>query len=150
MQLVYATESLLFDVEEYDNILNLDFVPDERNDQPIYMNWGVFRKLEEQNRCVTFTARNGRDKLLGFVIYIVYNHLHYKDTMIATCDTLCVDPEFRGHGIATGMMKFAEPKLIDYCATKIIHMSRHMPDTSGMFIKQGYSIIETAFCKTVG
>ena len=149
MQIVHAIESLHFMSDEFDNLLATFHAAENPHQEPMDMDWPVYRELEDGGSILVFTARDGRDKLIGVVMYIVCFHLHHKTSKYGTCDIMCVNPQYRGQGIASGLMEVAENKLKSVGVTKLVHMSKSNYDVVPLFKKKGFLAIETAYIKEV-
>jgi len=72
--------------------------------------WDVYRAMGKQNRLITFTVRED-STLIGYSIFILANHHHYKATSLAENDILYLKPEFR-----KGLTGY---RFIKYCVEKL-------------------------------
>lgn len=65
-----------------------------------------YRKLEAGGALRIFTAReNGI--IIGYALFVVQHHLHYKDVKIASNDIVFVDPARRGHWLGIKLLRHA-------------------------------------------
>jgi len=147
MQPYLAVEKKLND--EFDALLATYWNAENPEHEPLDMDWPMYNTLADDDRCFTFTARDGRDNLVGALMYVVTKHPHHKTMTIAACDIICVNPKFRGQGIGSKLIVYAEPKLIALGAKQIVHMHKHIYDTQPLTVPLGYEPIETALRKKV-
>lgn len=110
------------------------------------MNWAAYTELNEAGGIVLLTARDG-DKLIGFVMYHVFPHLHHMGVINAACDIIAVDVDARGQGIARALMAHAEPVLRNRGVQYITHQFRTCYDTEPLFPKLGYKLFEQGYLK---
>jgi GNAT superfamily N-acetyltransferase len=114
---------------------------------PLMVNWRAYIELNNQDRVKLYTVR---DKTLrGFVMYMVYPHLHHVDTINAECVALIVHLDERGRGLGRALMQYAEPKLKDLGVRYITHHFRTCYDAQPLFPKLGYKLVEHAYLKDI-
>lgn len=114
---------------------------------PYEFRWEVYRHARSTT---LVTARSVQSAaLLGFALYLHYDHPHHNGFRLADCDTLAVSPEARGRGIGRGLMAYAEPLLKDRGARRIIHRHRLVYGDNALFPKLGYRPEEVAFFKDI-
>ena len=68
-------------------------------DIPLDPDYEKYKQMEESGSLRCFTAR-AQGKLVGYSVYFVQTHLHYKQTLYAMQDLMYIDPEYRGRGMA--------------------------------------------------
>lgn len=68
--------------------------------------WDKYRMMGKQNNLITYTIRDN-EVLIGYNIFIITNHHHYKNTIIAENDILYLKLEYR--------KGFTGYKFIKYC-----------------------------------
>ncbi len=89
--------------------------------------WDAYSDLEKVGCLKIFTARE-EDKLIGYFVVIVRNHIHYKDHLFAANDIIYVSPEYRKGMVGAKLIKFAEKCLKeDGVSVLIINTKRHKP-----------------------
>jgi GNAT superfamily N-acetyltransferase len=109
------------------------------------MDWRAYIQLQDAGALVLFTART--DKLLGFVMYHVHEHLHHVGSINAACDILAVHMDARRHGVGRKLMEFAEPVLRSMGATHVTHQFRTCYTAKPLFPRLGYKLIEYGYMK---
>ena len=67
-----------------------------------------YYRLEEEGALRCFTARDDEGTPIGYVVFFLRPHMHYKDTLWAYMDILYVDPNHRGAKVPINLIKFAE------------------------------------------
>ena len=112
---------------------------------PLNFNWRAYIQLNDSGSLKLFTART--DKLLGFALYHVHEHLHHIGSVNAACDTLAVHVDARRHGVGRKLMEFAEPVLRSLGVTHITHQFRTCYTAKPLFPKLGYKLIEYGYLK---
>ena len=95
-----ATAQTLFD-EHYEEIARNKHVMVLKPDEETY------RKSEEMGTIFILSARQG-DKLIGYSVNFVTNHLHYADLRIAQNDLLFISKEHRGGRIGLKLIRETE------------------------------------------
>lgn len=68
-------------------------------DIPLEPDWDMYQKLEEMSILNIFSARLEDNTLVGYAIYLVRPHIHYKSCVIAQQDILFITKEHRGQGM---------------------------------------------------
>lgn len=115
---------------------------------PLDFDWAFYLSLEAMNKFVLIVARDD-EKLVGFVTYSVTLHPQYKTTMYAICNTLAVKIGYRGQGIASKLVKAAEPYLKLYNVKRMVHGFRTVYDKTPLFEKAGFTLIEKHYEKVL-
>jgi len=113
---------------------------------PIDIAWDKLQRLEEEGHTLTVGAIDDVS-LIGFVLYLIINHLHHQTVKIALCDILAVSPNHRGRGIGRALMKHAEPLLCNEGVKQVAHGFRTCYDEEPLFPKLGYRLIEQTYAK---
>lgn len=116
---------------------------------PLNMDWQTYKQLEAVGVLYTYTARDGRDALVGMVMYNVVMHPHHAGHRFAECDIICVNPANRGQGIGRGLMQYAEVNLKALGVSEIVHRHKLNYEVPPLFLTQGYEAVETVYRKKV-
>lgn len=112
------------------------------------MNWRAIQELERNDKLCIFCARI-EDKLVGFAMYVLMKHLHHASTLWALCDILAVNPDERGKGIASAIVKHAENKFRYSGVDMMVHGYRTIYDTEPLFGKLGFTCREHVYMKAL-
>ena len=89
-------------VPHYDEVARYQ---DKVDLDPIYSS---YYDLEEQGFLCIITARDKFNKLVGYTIYMMHEHMHYSNHVVANNDLSYLDPKYRGKGMAAKMYQEAE------------------------------------------
>jgi len=116
---------------------------------PLIFDWPAYKTLEDAYRTRLFVARH-EGRVVGFVLYLVSQHLHHADNLFAHCDMLGVHPDTRGSGIGRRLVEYALTFLRRQGVTHVIHMHRSMYEqTTPLFAKLGFEPVEIAYMKAL-
>ena len=149
MQLILATENITEIEEEFEALVDLLWIEENPGRVVHAIDWPVYRALVNLGMCKTFTARNGRDVLVGLAAYVVIMHPHHLGHKVAECDMIKVNAEFRGLGIGRQLISYAEPLLIADGVQEIVHRHKLTSNTKPLFPSLGYEAVETVYRKKV-
>ena len=58
-----------------------------------------------------YTVRNETNQLVGYAVFFMRKHLHYKGHSWAANDIICVHPDYRDGKIGTNLVQFWEQDL---------------------------------------
>lgn len=123
--------------------------PAHTNQPPYDFNWPVFRAVQNAGMLCITTARDSEDTLCGAALYIVTEHLHHKNWIIAECDTLAVDHAKRNQGIARNLYQFTEALLKERGVSLVINRFRVCYDVQPLFPKLGFRLAEQVYMKDI-
>jgi GNAT superfamily N-acetyltransferase len=116
---------------------------------PINTDWDMMQKIEDSDMGLAIAATVGK-QLLGFAIYLVFNHAHHKGVKFGSCDIIAVDPEYRGRGIAQAIIKHAEVVLRDHGVLYMTHGFRLVYNCKPLFAGLGFKAEEIMYIKQIG
>jgi len=119
-----------------------------RGQPPLEMDWQVYANIEKAGNLTIYTARMG-NVLVGFAMYLTGYHAQHKGMKFALCNTLAVDPDFRGQGIGTKLVKHAETDFRMSGVGMMIHGFRMVYNTEPLFPKLGFTEIERMYMKVL-
>ena len=115
---------------------------------PIATVWSALKKIEQDGMLVTLGAVDDTGALLGYAIYLLFDHMHHRGVMFGACDILAVDKECRGVGIAKALVERAEIVLRELGVNYMTHGFRHVyKDKTPLFEKLGFKAEETTYIK---
>lgn len=92
----------------------------------VYMDWDAYFSMCDTGSYSFITARDidFGDKLVGYVGYVIRDSIVYEDITTAKMDCVFIDYDYRGNGIATDMIQFAEDVLSNL-GVSVVDMSMH-------------------------
>lgn len=113
---------------------------------PYDFNWSLYQSLSDAGQLVVVTARVG-ELLVGYAMYIVTHAAHHQTLLVAECDTLSVDIDFRGMGIAEKVYAYAETLLRQRGVKQVFNRYRVCYGTKPLFEKLGFHVTEHVYMK---
>lgn len=125
--------------EHYDELcVTKDFV--------LEPDYDAYRRMFSAGMLRTFTCRCDNE-LIGYIIFIIQPHLHYKSCNTAFEDVYYLKKEFRKGRIGIQLFKYAEDVLKQIGVNRIImHTKIHM-DNSKLFDYLGYKHTDKLYTK---
>ena len=115
----------------YDEIaLNKDVIP-------LDPDWDKYKKLFDLNQLAIFTVRD-EGKLVGYSIFFVTSHLHYKSTIYANNDLLYLHPNYRKGSLGIKLLKSSEIYLKQKGVAKIMWHIKFNKDFRVLLHRMGY------------
>jgi|SRR5580765_2536690 GNAT superfamily N-acetyltransferase len=114
----------------------------------LMMHWPFFLKLDKKKSLVLYTARD-EQKLVGVGMYLLMLHPQHYGMLTAICNTLGVNPDYRGKGIGTSIVKMAEMKFRDRGVKMLVHGHRTIYKTEPLFPKLGFVETDRMFTKVL-
>lgn len=112
--------------------------------------WEKYEILNNANKLHITTAREtGTGKLVGYVVYILDNCLHYKQVNMADGDIFWLDPEYRKGLTGVKLLKSAEKYLVGLGVNKIFNKVKLHKDVGKIFERLGYTPIERVYAKGI-
>ena len=73
--------------------------------------WSGYENLEKAGMLVIYTVRNETNQLVGYAVFFMRKHLHYKGHSWAANDIVWVHPDYRDGKIGTNLVQFWEQDL---------------------------------------
>ncbi|MDX2059922.1 MAG: hypothetical protein SFV24_19085 [Gemmatimonadales bacterium] len=110
--------------------------------------WNHYAALELAGRLVGFSLRKG-GHLVGYSVFFLGPHPHYKDTTIALNDVIFVIPEMRG-GAGGLLITTAEAELKALGVHVVSYHIKKCLDWGPLAERFGYEAVETNHWKYVG
>jgi len=80
-------------------------------DIPLDPEWPMYEALEKSQRLFIYTVRTDNGKLVGYAVFLLRNHLHYKKHIWALNDIVFVHPDYRDGRIGRRLVQFWEHDL---------------------------------------
>jgi GNAT superfamily N-acetyltransferase len=113
---------------------------------PVEPNYEAYRNMANAGMLRCFTCRNDAD-LIGYLIFIVSPHLHYKSCMTAIEDIYFVSKEYRKGRVGIKLFQYAEQVLKDRGVNRIVYHTKVHLDNSRLFEYLGYKMTDKVFSK---
>ena len=80
-------------------------------DIPLDPDWSGYENLEKAGMLVIYTVRNETNQLVGYAVFFMRKHLHYKSHSWAANDIVWVHPDYRDGKIGANLVQFWEQDL---------------------------------------
>ena len=97
----------------------------------------------------TITVRADKE-LIGYIIFCVHGHLHYRSCMTAFEDIYFVKKEYRKGRVGIRLFQYAEQVLKERGVNRIIVSTKVHLDNSRLFEYLGYKWTDKTFSKMLG
>lgn len=120
-----------------------------KDDVPLDPNWPAYAKLADTGILCAVTAR-AAGELVGYALFFVTPHLHYKSTMSATNDVLFLKKSHRKGAAGWVLIRAAEKVLRGMGAQRISWHVKVQHDFGVLLKRLGYDAEETMWGKFVG
>jgi len=149
-QLVYADVDGFAVLNEMDDLFPDHYeelcVTKEFDYEPDY---DAYKRLAQAGMLRCITCRNDAD-LIGYIIFFVSPHLHYKSCITATEDLYFVKKEFRKGRVGIKLFQYAEKVLKDRGVQRIVMHTKVHLDNTKLFEYLGYKQTDKVFSKILG
>lgn len=106
-----------------------------------------YKALENAKILEVHTARDG-DKLVGYSVWMVVNHLHYKKSVTASSDILYIHPEYRKGLLGYKFLKWTieeiktrSPQRILFHMKPFLDYGHLVERLGGHYFEKTYSIV---------
>lgn len=103
--------------------------------------------LDEAGHLATIVARQG-DRIVGYALFFLQAHPHYRHSVQALQDVVYVDPTVRHAGIGTALIETAERVLAARgCDVVYHHVKTVHPALGTLLERHGYEWVEKVYAK---
>ena len=117
------------------------------DDYELDPDWELYFTASATGKLVIFTARGGRNELIGYAAYAIHQNLHYRKIKTAVQDVLFLHPTRRGVMAGYRLIEFADKHLAELGVIEVMHHVKVKHDFGPMLIRQGYQLAEKVFSK---
>lgn len=121
----------------------------EQNTVKLDPDWASYDLLDASGVLCLVTARH-HGELVGYVVYLIVNSLHYKNLRVADCDLFWLDPTFRKGMAGVNLFRAAEVILTGENVNRVTNKVKLYHDVGRVFERMGYTPIERTYMKTLG
>lgn len=149
MTITYQREGLLPAMREAAVLLrdHYEEIAWRRDKIPLAPDDDRYLNLERAGVLRVYTARGPR--LIGYSVYMVSTHAHYKETLYANNDVLFIEKQARGT-VGLGLIRFAEAALkAEGVQVVMLHVKTYN-DWSPIAERMGYEATDRIFQKWIG
>ena len=98
--------------------------------------YDLYIKTEQAgfNKC--YIARDDNGKMIGYAVFFIKHHPHYKQSLMAVQDIIFIDPERRGVGLF--LIRFCDAELKKIGVQVVSHHVKFAHDFSKGLERMGY------------
>ena len=115
-------------------------------DFPLDPDYDAYRRLAKAGMLRCITCRMGGD-LIGYIVFTIQPHLHYRSCKTAFEDIYYVKKEFRKGRIGIKLFQYAERVLKEHGVNRIIMHTKIHLDNSRLFEYLGYKHTDKLYTK---
>lgn len=105
-------------------------------DIPLDPDYTAYLFLQKTGAIKSYSVRENDGKLIGYAVYFLRHHVHYKKTLYAIQDIVFIDPERRGSGLF--LIKFCDEELKKIGVNIVMHHIKIKHDWSKALERLGY------------
>lgn len=116
---------------------------------PLEPDYEAYRRIGQAGMLRTVTCR-ADGVLVGYIVFIVSPHLHYKSCATAIEDIYFVKKEYRKGRVGIRLFQYAEKVLKDRGVKRIVMHTKVHLDNSKLFEYLGYKWTDKVFSKMLG
>ena len=116
---------------------------------PLDVDWESYLSLEKTGSLLTITARQNQE-LIGYAIWFIRKHLHYKQTSWAYNDVIYLKKEHRLIGTGGQLVRICEQVLTEMGVEKIQWHVKSTMNWTKLLENMGYQTEEYVCGKYVG
>jgi L-amino acid N-acyltransferase YncA len=149
MTTVIAEERYADVIDEIKGLFELHWeeIALNKEDIPLDPDYSVYEALDRAGAMVICTVRNN-GRLIGYAVYFVRKHPHYRNHTWAVSDLFWVNPSYRDGRIGDNLFAFIEKTLTDK-GVHVMHTTCKTAHPAPAFLLQrrGHDKIEYGFSK---
>ena len=131
---------------EYDEVGQKDL-------ERLNVDWVRYRELDAAGKLATFIAKRGsgqRGCIVGYAVFVVQTHIHYKDALVAANSAVYVVPDARAGRVVLKLLRYAEIGLMGQGVKKVYYHVKREKDFGRLLEHLGYQNSERMFAKVLG
>ena len=118
----------------------------------LHVDWARYRELDAAGKLATFIAKRGTGPsgvIVGYAIFIVQTHIHYKDSLVAANSAVYVAPEARTGRVVLKLLQYAEIGLQTQGVRKVYYHVKRERDFGRLLDHLGYEDVERMYAKVL-
>ena len=113
---------------------------------PLDPDWEAYKTILDSGKLRFVTCKED-GKLIGYIIFFMMPHLHYKTCLTAFEDIYFLKKEYRKGRVGLKMFQFAEKLLKEQGVQRILYNTKVHSDNSSLFEYLGFTLIDKVFTK---
>lgn len=143
----YALESIESVWDEIHPLLEAHYVEIAHYpDIALAPDYAYYRNAQRLGKLRIFTSRVG-GRLVGYAIFFVNTHHHYKESLQAQQDILFVLPDYRGGLVGAKLIRYAEDLLREEDVQVVMHHCKKAHDLGPLFERLGYELMDMIYVR---
>lgn len=148
---VIAVESVELAQPDCNKLIQLHWkeIANWKGEVPLEPRWEEIHALERDGRIVLLTLRENGE-LIGYSMFVLNIHLHYRSLTVATNDVLFVRPDKRKSRLGLRLIKESEKYVKEIGANKITWHMKPFKSFGDILEKLGYTHEELIYGKYLG
>ena len=108
-----------------------------------------YQALDDSGKLRIYTARVD-NRLVGYAVFFVSLHPHYKTSLQASEDVLYLDPDYRRWHLGSSLIDYAERELAGEGVAAIYqHVKAKHPALGAILTSKGYELIDLIYGKRI-
>ena len=115
-------------------------------DIPLDPDLGMYETVEAAGNLRVYSARH-EGELVGYVIFFLRTHPHYKTSLHAHQDVLFLLPAYRKGLVGIRLIKFADKMLGEEGVQVVSHHVKDYADFGPILERMGYEKVETIYMR---
>ncbi len=117
--------------------LHYDEIALNKEHIPLDPDWDAYQFLADSNRMLIVAARED-GVLVGYAVFFITQHIHYKSTKVANNDILYLHPDYRYGKKGIRLIKDSETACRHRGVDKILWHIKFAKDFRNIFYRLGY------------
>lgn len=131
-------------------VLHWEEIALNRDSIPLAPDWERYEALANLGMVETAVARDEDGQLVGYQVYFVMPHMHYKTSLTAMSDVLFLAKEHRKGMTGIRLMKCAEQRLKERGVQRVIQNVKLHSDWGLILERLQYKPFERLYAKLLG
>lgn len=115
---------------------------------PLDPDWEQYAALYTAGLLKIYAAEVANE-IVGYSVWFVKPHIHYRSTIYAMNDLLYLSPKYRNTGLGLRLIAFSEAELAKLNVTKIMWHIKTRHDWSNILLRRGYAVEEKILAKVM-
>jgi hypothetical protein len=121
-----------------------------KNKIPLDPDYDKYQELEKLGMMHFLTARNEVNELVGYNIFTIFNHIHYKSTPMAQIDIMFMEQSYRKGRNGIRFLKFFESESKKLGVKKLIGGTKEHFDIGKLFEYLDWTPTDRMYSKWIG
>jgi GNAT superfamily N-acetyltransferase len=105
---------------------------------PLDPDWDRYAAIDSTGNLLIVTARTNEQELIGYAVFFITPHIHYKSTIVAHNDILYLHPEYRRGRTGIRLLKDSETACRHLGVDKILWHIKFAKDFRHILYRFGY------------